>query len=68
MILTSLDGDVMRRYKKDFSAWLNVGRASRPQTLFSSLFEFWFHQEGKELPIQNAVQAYLDFQCKTSYL
>lgn len=34
--LTSLDGVVMRRYKKDFSAGPSAGSDSRPLTLFSS--------------------------------
>ena len=36
LILTSLDGVVMRRYKKDFSAGPSAGSDSRPLTLFSS--------------------------------
>lgn len=36
LILTSLDGVVMRRYKKDFSAEPSAGSDSRPLILFSS--------------------------------
>ena len=39
--LTSLDGVVISRYRKDFSAWLSAGRDSSPHTLFSSLFELY---------------------------